>query len=88
MRSRHLIAVLLLSAACAARRPSPQLVAEVAKADALFRAGCYNCLKEALAIYQKNKVGQGAFDAALLIAIREKELGIPALRLAPPLTSG
>ncbi len=35
------------------------MVAEVAKADALFRAGCYNCLKEALAIYQKNKVAAG-----------------------------
>jgi tetratricopeptide (TPR) repeat protein len=54
------------------------MVAEVARADALFRAGCYNCLKEALAIYQKNKVPQGSFDAALLIAIREKELGIPS----------
>src|SRR5688500_5077682 len=54
------------------------MVAEVAKADALFRAGCYNCLKEALAIYQRNKVPQGAFDAALLIAIRVRELGIPA----------
>ena len=74
------------------------MVAEVAKADALFRAGCYTCLKEALAIYQKNKVPQGIFDASLLIAIREKELGIPsedALRLvealpseAPPLAQG
>ena len=88
MRSRHLLAVLCLSAACAAKGPPPQLVAEVARADALFRAGCYNCLKEALAIYQKNKVPQGAFDAALLIAIREKELGIPsdeALRLVTEL---
>ena len=99
MRSRHLLAVICLSAACAAKGPPPQLVAEVARADALFRAGCYTCLKEALAIYQKNKVSQGAFDAALLIAIREKELGIPgdealrlvrelpALRLAPPIPS-
>ncbi len=88
MRSRHLVAALLFSAACAAKGRPPQMVAEVARADALFRAGCYTCLQEALAIYQRNKVGQGAFDAALLIAIREKELGIPsndALRLVTEL---
>ena len=54
------------------------MVAEVAKGDALVRAGCFNCLKEALAIYQKHKVVQGIFDATLLIAVREKELGIPS----------
>ena len=47
--------------------------------------GCYTCLKEALAIYDKHAAAkvpipgarEGQFDAALLIAIREKELGIP-----------
>ena len=78
MRSDTWLPFLSSALACAAKGPPPQMVAEVAKADALFRAGCYTCLKEALAIYQKNKVPQGAFDAALLIAIREKELGIPA----------
>lgn len=70
--------VIALAIGCAPKGPSPQLVAEVAKADALFRAGCYTCLMEALTIYQKHKVAQGIFDASLLIAIREKELGIPA----------
>lgn len=98
MPSRHLLAVLVLTTACAARGPSPQTVAEIAKGDALFRAGCYTCLEEALTIYQKHKVSQGIFDASLLIAIREKELGIPsddALRLlkelpaeAPSLAQG
>ena len=87
MAPRHLISIsfLLLAAGCAAKGPSLQLVAEIAKADSLLRAGCYTCLHEALGIYQANKVAQGAFDAALLIAIREKELGIPdpdAFRLA------
>src|SRR6185436_9500973 len=72
--------------------------AEVAKADSLLRQGCYTCLKEALAIYDKHAAAkvpipgarEGQFEAALLIAIREKELGIPgdesmarALRLLP-----
>ena len=71
--------------ACAARGPSPQLLAELGKADALVREGCYACLKEALAIYERLAVAQrppdgsrqGAFDAARLIALREKELGLP-----------
>ncbi len=63
-----------------------------------MRQGCYTCLKEALAIYDKHAAAklpipgarEGQFEAALLIAIREKELGIPgdesmakALRLLP-----
>ena len=79
MLLRRLVpASILLVAACAAKGPPPRLVADPAKGDALLRAGCYTCLKEALAIYQKLEVPQGVFDAALLIAIREKELGIPA----------
>ena len=61
------------------------MVAEVAKADALLRSGCYTCLKEALAIYDKSAAAkvpvpgarEGQFNAALLIAIREKELSVP-----------
>ena len=73
------ILVLLSVAACApkARGPSAETLAELAKAESLLRDGCYACLKDALAIYQRQKHAQGASDAALLIAIREKELGIP-----------
>lgn len=92
MRLRDVIPVGLLAcwpvgllSGCAPKGPSPLLVAEVAKADALVRQGCYTCLKEALAIYDKHVAAkvptpgarEGQFDAALLIAIREKELGIP-----------
>lgn len=82
-----LIATLTIFAgACAARGAAPQLVAETAQAEAALRAGCYTCLKESLAISERHlqskqpPVGtrERAFDAALLIAIREKELGIPA----------
>ena len=77
--------VLLLLAGCAARGPSPQLTAEIAKAESLLREGCYTCLRESLAIYEKHLqarqpaigIREGAFDTALLIAIREKELSIP-----------
>ena len=71
--------------ACGPKGPSPQLRAELAKAEALQSQGCYSCLREALAIFEK--LGQAklqpaglaekTFDTALLIAIREKELGIP-----------
>ena len=71
-------ASMLVVAACAAKGPSPLLVADIARGDALLRAGCYTCLKEALEIYQKHRVEQRIFDASLLIAVREKELGIPA----------
>ena len=92
MRLRALIPVGLLAcwpvgllSGCAPKGPSPLLVAEVAKANALVRQGCYTCLKEALSIYDKHAAAkvpipgarEGQFEAALLIAIREKELGIP-----------
>jgi tetratricopeptide (TPR) repeat protein len=84
MRLRFL-AIAILMAGCAPKGPSPLLIAEVAKADALVRQGCYTCLKEALSIYEKHAAAkvpipgarEGQFEAALLIAIREKELGIP-----------
>jgi tetratricopeptide (TPR) repeat protein len=84
------ILMLLALSACApkARGPSPQTLAELAKADSLLRDGCYACLKDALAIYERQKHAQGAFDAALLIAVREKELGIPTLRLASLIPAG
>jgi len=76
----------LVTASCAARGASPQLVAEMARADLLLREGCYRCLEEAAATYvrlatlPRAPVGarQHAFDATLLLAVRAKELGIPA----------
>lgn len=83
--TRRLACFILILSACAARGPSPQVTAELGKADALVREGCYDCLKEALDIYGRHlnypqrrsaRLYQGYFDAALLIAIRTKELGI------------
>lgn len=74
-----------LVVACAARGPSPQLVAEMGKAETLLREGCYQCLQEALAIYERlaaaprapHDARRGAFEAALLLTVRAKELGMP-----------
>jgi tetratricopeptide (TPR) repeat protein len=91
MRFRAMTAVGLLACwsagltSCAPKGPSPQLVAEAAKAEALQREGCYTCLKESLGLFEKlllakvqpPGIAEKAFDTALLLAIREKELGIP-----------
>ena len=75
-----------LFVACAPKGPSPQTLAEMAKAESLQSEGCYTCLKESLAIFEKLRVAkvqpadlaEKIFDTALLIAIREKDLGIPS----------
>ncbi|HYB93772.1 MAG TPA: hypothetical protein VEC39_02285 [Vicinamibacterales bacterium] len=77
--------ILLLLSACATRSAAPAFVAEMTRADALVKEGCYVCLREALAIYERHLTlkpapigaAERAFDAALLVAVREKELGIP-----------
>ena len=63
------------------------LTAELARADALVAEGCYACLTEALAIYERAAATGGApaagvraVDAALLLALRERELGLGAGR--------
>lgn len=61
------------------------MVADIARADALVAAGCYTCLKEALAVFEKHLQAKRqppglvdkVFNAALLVALREQELGIP-----------
>jgi tetratricopeptide (TPR) repeat protein len=59
------------------------ITAELARADALVAEGCYLCLKEALAIYERADAtgdapaaGLRAIDTALLLALRERELGL------------
>ena len=82
------VAVALMAvavSACAARGPSPQITADLGKAEALVREGCYHCLLDAAAIYERlaslpkpvPASVQGAFDVAILISVREKELGLP-----------
>ena len=85
MRLRVLAVAFLLSG-CAARKPIvPQFAELVGKAEVLLGAGCYTCLQESRALLEKvlsaktppPGAAEKAFDVALLIALREKELGIP-----------
>ncbi len=71
---------------CAARSPvQPAYVAEMAKGEALLSDGCYTCLQQYLALFEKALAmkppppgaAEKAFDAALLLWIRERELSIP-----------
>ena len=89
-----IVAMAVVAAACAARTPARLATTDLPRAQALATAGCYTCLVEALAIYERAGVTQAAFETALLVALREKELGIPeaaslekartlAARLAP-----
>lgn len=81
---------LLLVTHCAARTPAltPAQLADVGRAETLMRDGCYTCLREAAGIYTRliqpaarhtpQRVLRGAFDTTVLLAVREKELGLPA----------
>jgi tetratricopeptide (TPR) repeat protein len=89
-RLLYLLPCVLLVTQCATRAPtltSAQL-ADVGRAEALMRDGCYACLRETAGIYARllepaarkppERVLRGAFDTAILLAVREKELGMPA----------
>jgi tetratricopeptide (TPR) repeat protein len=78
MRASILV-VAIAMAGCAPKVtvPPAQALAELAKADTLLRDGCYACLQEARVIYERRQHAQGMFDAALLLHVREKELGVP-----------
>ena len=75
---------LALGPGCAPRvkvPPGPSLL----DADRLSAAGCYRCLLDALKIYDALLTSRptpaatrGAFRTAILLAAREKELGLPA----------
>jgi tetratricopeptide (TPR) repeat protein len=70
---------------CSARTPAQERssgVSEIARADALMFAGCYSCLETSLEIFEgaaartlDGALRRRAFDAAVLLAIRDRELG-------------
>jgi tetratricopeptide (TPR) repeat protein len=95
--------VLVGGVGCAARHPPPDPpvspAAEYSAAQALVREGCYRCLDEARAIFERLGTWPGAraraFDAAVLLAARDRELGLRALdhlprarEMAPPSPDG
>lgn len=80
-----LLLAFLVFTACGAS-PRKQQAQRLADADAFFARGCYSCLTRAFEIYdalrlsgyQPVATAARAFDAAILIAAREKELAMPA----------
>ncbi|MBI2188435.1 MAG: hypothetical protein HYU37_15140 [Acidobacteria bacterium] len=74
-----LAAACVLLSACGARQPITVAPARDPRADidALVRQGCYTCLEEALAGASAAGLHDAAFEAALLLALRSKELGLP-----------
>jgi len=84
-----LVAVVVVGCAPKSKPVAPQsldLRIDLGPADALFDAGCYSCLKQAFEMYDRSLhslappagAREKAFESALLLAAREKELGLPA----------
>ncbi len=81
------VAVLAPQGACA---PTPtlhvpaDLLATLNEAERLVQQGCYQCLTEAMGLYEEllavdgaaPRIRDGAFRAALLVGTRERELGL------------
>jgi tetratricopeptide (TPR) repeat protein len=61
----------VLSVSCATRTAAPPAAAPAIDVTSLIRRGCYSCLEQAMA------AGSGSFEAAVLLALRSKELGLP-----------
>jgi tetratricopeptide (TPR) repeat protein len=78
------IALVLLATACAghvapARPPEPPSAIPFDEAiDRLIQHGCYRCLEQAYDQAQGRGVGMQAFEAAALLTLRSKELGLPS----------
>lgn len=90
MRKELVIVLLLLLFSCAPKPkarvtpPSPELEIKVTAADTLRQKGCYVGFKQAIQVYQelyaqpeyRKQIAPRLVTTALLLAVREKELGI------------
>ena len=99
-RSTGLIVAVLTALAiggCAAhRQPAADATFDRLQGDTLLAAGCYRCLEEAQTVYDRlaessrrdaAAVRAHAFDAAVLLAVRDRELGLRANDHAPAVRS-
>ena len=79
MRTGIVLALTLIAAGCGSRAAAPPLPdrAQARGAAALMRAGCYRCLEQALAAARAGGDRRQAFEAAALLVLRSKELGLP-----------
>jgi hypothetical protein len=78
-----LLCVFLLGG-CSARRAMQFRVETVSELDTLIRAGCFSCLRDALAgletagAFRKSPdLARAAFSTAALLVVRARELGLP-----------
>jgi len=77
-----LLALAAVLGGCAARRPGAAAQAgamsrAAGDADDLIRRGCYRCLEQAYAAAESQGAATQAFEAAALLVLRAKELGLP-----------
>ena len=72
-----LCAASLFLCACSARVPLESPHAPAVDAQTLIRRGCYSCLEAAFAAATDSGAGDTAFETALLLTLRSKELGLP-----------
>ncbi len=80
LRIVAILAVVVLAAGCAARRQAPAPLGEPGPVEELTRLiehGCYRCLESAFAEAEARGVRAHAFEAAALLVLRSKELGLP-----------
>jgi tetratricopeptide (TPR) repeat protein len=80
LRIVAILTVVVLATGCAVRRPAPAPGAGSAPVEELTRLiehGCYRCLESALADAEASGARQQAFEAAALLVLRTKELGLP-----------
>ena len=90
-RTASIVALTISSLGCASARIRRDNAVALMHADARVLEGCYDCLRDARAVYErlagakKNVVPKNAgpisvrlFETELLLALREKELGLDA----------
>jgi tetratricopeptide (TPR) repeat protein len=85
----RVVGLVLVAAVCAGgcatrRLPPPPVAAAAARppvdVDALVRRGCFRCFEQALNAAEAAGNQRQAFEAAALIVLRAKELGLPLAR--------
>src|SRR5688572_26595931 len=74
----------LVSGGCSVRHPMPLRVDPSNDWEALIRAGCFSCLRDALARldaapirHNSPDLARAAFTTAALLVVRARELGLP-----------
>jgi tetratricopeptide (TPR) repeat protein len=76
-----LFAAHVMLAGCGVHRPAPAQTSTASSSagdyERLIRHGCYRCLEQAFADADKRGAGTQAFEAAALLVLRSKELGLP-----------